>query len=110
MRDRLAVVSLPNFIRVIREAVEEAGHSTDEIDYLGITHMKASFHHEILKELGLTPDQSVYLSHYGHIQSADQAIAIEEGVRQGKINPGDLVVVAGAGTGYTWSAAAFEWG
>lgn len=110
MRDVLGEVSLANFLRVIREAVEQGGRSPDDISYLGITHMKPSFHREILTELGLTEEQSVYLNQYGHIQSADQAIAIDEGVRQDKIKPGDLVVVAGAGTGYTWSAAAFEWG
>jgi 3-oxoacyl-[acyl-carrier-protein] synthase III len=110
MRDVLGEVSLPNFIRVIREAVEQGGHSIADIRFLGITHMKASFHREILSQLGLSEEQSVYLNQYGHVQSADQAIAIDEGVKQGKIKAGDLVVIAGAGTGYTWSAAAFEWG
>lgn len=110
MRDVLGEVSLPNFIRVIREAVEEAGATIVDIDYLGITHMKASFHREILQQLGMREDQSVYLNQYGHVQSADQAIAIDEGMKQGKIKAGDLVVIAGAGTGYTWSAAAFRWG
>lgn len=110
MRDVLGEVSLSNFLRVIREAVEQAGRSVEDIDYLGLTHMKASFHNDILSGLGLSEDQAVYLSQYGHIQSADQAIAIDEGIRQGKIKPGDLVAIAGAGTGYTWSAAAFEWG
>ncbi|MGF1503841.1 MAG: 3-oxoacyl-ACP synthase [Anaerolineae bacterium] len=110
MRERLGAVSMPNFIEVIKRAVEQGGHTVDEIDYLGITHMKASFHRAILNELGLEPRQSVYLKDYGHVQSADQAIAIDEGVRQKRIAPGDLVVLAGAGTGYTWSAAAIEWG
>lgn len=110
MRNVLGEVSLPNFIRVIGEAVEEAGCTIADIDYLGITHMKASFHQEILQQLGLSEEQSVYLNQYGHIQSADQAIAIDEGVKQNKIKDGDLVVIAGAGTGYTWSAAAFRWG
>lgn len=110
MRDRLGEVSLRNFVEVIRQAVQQGGRTIDEIDYLGVTHMKASFHEALLSDLGLSPEQSVYLSNYGHIQSADQAIAIDEGVRQGKIKPGDLVVLVGAGTGYTWSAAAFEWG
>ncbi len=110
MRDRLGEVSLPNFIEVIRRAVEKGGFTLRDIGFLGITHMKPSFHAEILDRLGLRPEQAVYLSDYGHIQSADQAIALYEGLRQGKIKDGDLVVLAGAGTGYTWSAAAFKWG
>lgn len=110
MKERLGEVSLPNFIEVIRRAVAQGGYGIGDIDYLGITHMKASFHRTILSELSLTEEQSVYLRDYGHVQSADQAIAIKDGVQQGKIKPGDLVVLAGAGTGYTWSAAAIEWG
>ncbi|MFQ3673797.1 MAG: 3-oxoacyl-[acyl-carrier-protein] synthase III C-terminal domain-containing protein, partial [Aggregatilineales bacterium] len=60
--------------------------------------------------VGLTPEQSVYLEDYGHVQSVDQVLALELGLAQGKIRPGDLVVLAGAGTGYTWSAVALRWG
>jgi 3-oxoacyl-[acyl-carrier-protein] synthase-3 len=71
--------------------------------------MKRSFYLEILKAIGLSAEQSVYLEDYGHIQSADQALALQLGLAQGKIRAGDLVVLAGAGVGYTWSAAAIYW-
>ncbi len=110
MAERLGASSLPNFIRVITQAVEKSGQQVDDIRFLGITHMKRSFFLQILAELGLTPEHSVYLEDYGHIQSVDQALAIELGVAQGKIKPGDLIVLVGAGTGYTWSATAIRWG
>ncbi len=110
MAERLGAVSLQNFVKVIREAVDESGASLSDIAFLGITHMKRSFYHQILDEIGLTPEQSVYLEDYGHVQSADQAIALELGLQQGKIRDGDLIVLAGAGTGYTWSAIAVRWG
>ncbi|MDX1990947.1 MAG: 3-oxoacyl-ACP synthase [bacterium] len=110
MADRLGENSLPNFQRVIREAVESGGETLENVRFLGITHMKRSFYLEILKSVGLTPEQSVYLEDYGHVQSADQALALELGLAQGKIREGDLIVLAGAGTGYTWSAVAVRWG
>lgn len=110
MADRLGAVSLRNFVRVIREAVERSGAALEDVAFLGITHMKRSFYLEILSSIGLKPDQSVYLEDYGHVQSVDQALALELGLAQGKIRPGDLVVLAGAGTGYTWSAVAIRWG
>lgn len=110
MADRLGAFSLQNFIRVIREAVERSGASLADVAFLGITHMKRSFYLEILSSIGLKPDQSVYLEDYGHVQSVDQALALELGLAQGKIHAGDLVVLAGAGTGYTWSAIAVRWG
>jgi 3-oxoacyl-[acyl-carrier-protein] synthase-3 len=110
MAVRLGEVSLKHFVTVIREAVERSGASLDDVAFLGITHMKRSFYMEILSAIGLTPDQSVYLEDYGHVQSVDQALALELGVAAGKIKPGDLVVLAGAGTGYTWSAICVRWG
>lgn len=110
MAERLGAASLDNFVRVIREAVEVGGAALSDIRFLGITHMKRSFYLEILHAVGLTPEQSVYLEDYGHVQSVDQVLALELGLAQGKIQPGDLIVLAGAGTGYTWSAVAVRWG
>lgn len=110
MAARLGDVSLRNFARVIREAVEQSGAAMSDVKFLGITHMKKSFYLQILDAIGLTPEQSVYLDHYGHIQSVDQVLALELGLAQGRIKPGDLIVLAGAGTGYTWSAIVVQWG
>lgn len=110
MAERLGVVSLPNFVRVIREAVERSGAAMEDVRFLGITHMKRSFFEEILETIGLTPDRSAYIDNYGHIQSVDQVLSLEIGLAQEKIRPGDLIVLAAAGTGYTWSAVAVRWG
>lgn len=110
MADRLGGSSLENFVRVMREAVQAGGASLADVKFLGITHMKRSFYLDILRAVGLTEDQSVYLEDYGHIQSVDQALTLQLGLQQGKIRDGDLVVLAGAGVGYTWSAVAVRWG
>jgi 3-oxoacyl-[acyl-carrier-protein] synthase-3 len=110
MAERLGEVSLTRFVQVISEAVQHSGHDLRDLRFLGITHMKRSFYEEILAAVGLAPEQSVYLDHFGHIQSVDQMLALELGLQQGKIKSGDLIVLAGAGTGYTWSATAIRWG
>jgi 3-oxoacyl-[acyl-carrier-protein] synthase-3 len=110
MAERLGANSLDNFKRVITEAVERGGEKLENVKFLGITHMKRSFYREILASVGLTEEQSVYLEDYGHVQSVDQALAIQLGLAAGKIHDGDLIVLAGAGTGYTWSAVAVRWG
>jgi 3-oxoacyl-[acyl-carrier-protein] synthase III len=110
MAERLGETSLENFVRVIRDAAEQSDASLADVRFLGITHMKRSFYRQILEAIGLTPEQSVYLEDYGHVQSADQTLALELGLAAGKIQPGDLIVLAGAGTGYTWSAVAVRWG
>lgn len=110
MATRLGENSLENFVRVMREAAQHSGYALEDMNFLGITHMKRSFYLQILEAIGLTEDQSVYLEDYGHIQSVDQALAIQLGVEQGKIKDGDLLMLAGAGVGYTWSAIVVRWG
>ncbi|HEX8917878.1 MAG TPA: 3-oxoacyl-[acyl-carrier-protein] synthase III C-terminal domain-containing protein, partial [Chloroflexota bacterium] len=47
---------------------------------------------------------------YGHMQAADQLISLEEGRLRGLLHDGDVVVLAAAGVGYTWSASVMIWG
>lgn len=110
MRDRLGLVSQPNFVQVIDQAVTRSGYRRSDIDFLAITHMKPSFHNGLLNDLGLRPDQAIYLDDYGHIQSVDQQLALDLAQQRGLLKTGDLVVLAGAGTGYTWAASAVRWG
>ncbi|MEL6308938.1 MAG: 3-oxoacyl-ACP synthase [Chloroflexota bacterium] len=110
MSERLGETSLPNFKRVMREAVEKSGYTLDDVDFLGITHMKRSFFDLLVETIGLTQEQAIYLDHYGHVQSVDQVLAIQLGLEQGKIKDGDLLLLTGAGTGYTWSSIGVRWG
>ncbi len=110
MKSRLDPVSYANFVGVIRRAVEKSGYRMSDVRFLAATHMKRSIQHMLLKDLGLTEEQSFYLEEYGHVQSADQYIALKEGERLGRLKPGDLAVLVAAGTGYTWGATVVRWG
>ena len=110
MKERLDAVSLANFIKVIRGAAEKSGYSAHEIKFLASIFMKTSILHHILDQFNMTPEQSFILKNFGHVQSADAYIALYEGLKLGRIRAGDLVVMLGAGTGYSWAAAAVKWG
>lgn len=110
MAERLGETSLENFVKVMRDAVEKSGYSLNDVAFAGITHMKRSFYLQILEQIGLSSEQSVYLEDYGHVQSVDQVLALELGLQQDKIHEGDVIILAGAGTGYTWSAICLRWG
>ena len=109
-KQKLGERTLPNFYHVIREAQRKAGLAEDQIDYLAILHFKRSTHDLVVKELGLTEEQTTYLNEYGHIGQNDQIISLEEGVRSGKIRAGHHVVMVGAGLGFVWAAAVVRWG
>ena len=50
------------------------------------------------------------LHEYGNASAASIPLALDEAVRQGKIQPGDVVASSGFGAGLTWGAAIFRWG
>ena len=71
--------------------------------------MKRSFHEYLCGELGVDDDQQYYLDDYGHVQSADQALALAEGLDRNRVGDGDVILFLAAGTGYTWAATVLEW-
>lgn len=110
MKERLEAKSMHNFMQVIRESVEQSGYLVEDIDFIGILHMKRSAHEEVLGQLNLTEEQTVYLEDYGHMGQFDPVLCLELGLEQGKIRPGSLVVLVSAGIGYAWGAVTLIWG
>lgn len=110
MKDRLNDVSMDNWMTCIDQALRKSGYSRKDIGYLNVLHMKRSAHLDMLQQLGLTENQSVYLSDYGHIGQQDAMISIIEGERQGRLKDGELMVIVAAGIGYVWGASCIRWG
>lgn len=60
--------------------------------------------------LGATPEQLfVNLDRYGNTSAASVAIALDEAVRSGRVQHGDLILIVAFGAGLTWGAAVIEW-
>ena len=110
MKDRLNVVSMPNWYRCIDESLQQTGLERKDIDYLDILHIKRSGHNGMLADLGLTEENTIYLEDYGHIGQVDQILSLELALEQGKVKPGSVVCMIAAGIGYVWSANVIRWG
>lgn len=111
MKDRLNEVSHQNWLKCIDMALERSGHlKRSDIDYLNVLHMKRSGHFAMLKDLGLSEEQSVYLEDYGHIGQIDQIVSMLVGLKEGRIKDGDLICMIAAGIGYVWAATIIKWG
>jgi 3-oxoacyl-[acyl-carrier-protein] synthase-3 len=50
------------------------------------------------------------LANYGNTSAASIPLALDEAVRQGKIQTGDIIAASGFGAGLTWGATIFQWG
>jgi 3-oxoacyl-[acyl-carrier-protein] synthase III len=62
------------------------------------------------KRLGAKPEQMfVNLHKYGNTSAASVAIALDDAVRSGRVQAGDLLLLVVFGAGLTWGAAVIEW-
>ncbi len=110
MKGLLNTVSMPNWYHCIDEALRKSGKTRADIGYLDILHIKRSGHLGMLKDLGLTEDQTIYLENYGHVGQVDQILSLKLGLEAGKVKPGTVVCMIAAGIGYTWAANVIQWG
>jgi 3-oxoacyl-[acyl-carrier-protein] synthase III len=110
MKKRLEQKSMDHFLKVVRESLYRSGYEEEDVSYVAMLHMKKSAHRYVLKELGLTDEQSIYLEEYGHIGQFDQILSLELAEERGKLKEGDVVVLVSAGIGYAWGATTIVWG
>ena len=117
MKNRLGEVSIRNWLECVDVALEKSGakkdgtgYTRDDIDFFNMSLVKPSAHLEMLDKLGLTEEQSVYISDIGHIGEQDAIINIEAGIEQGRLKPGDTMAIIAAGIGYVWAGAIVQWG
>jgi 3-oxoacyl-[acyl-carrier-protein] synthase-3 len=111
LKQRLDSLSMKNFIAVVDDSLEKSGFTRKDIDYLGLIRMKRSAFEYVANELGVDPyEQSTYFTEWGHMGQNDAIVSIEEGLKDGKIKDGDLVVLAAAGIGWSWNAMTIKWG
>jgi 3-oxoacyl-[acyl-carrier-protein] synthase-3 len=110
MKSRLNAVSMDNWMHCIDEALRKSGYTRADLDFLNMILVKPSAYRDMLQRLGLTEEQGVYNADYGHIGEQDSIVNIIEGVKQGRLKDGDVMIIVGAGVGYVWGAACVRWG
>ncbi|HEV3237395.1 MAG TPA: beta-ketoacyl-ACP synthase III [Gemmataceae bacterium] len=49
------------------------------------------------------------LDRYGNTSAGSVPLALDEAVAEGRVHPGDLIVLSGFGAGLTWGTAVFRW-
>ena len=105
---RFAVQKVPE---VIEKALFRANLSVDEVDWLLLHQANQRILDAVAARLNI-PSEKVLsnLAHYGNTSAASIPLALDEAVRQGKIQSGDTIAASGFGAGLTWGATIFQWG
>ncbi len=104
---RHAVVRMPESVRAV---LASTGHTVDNLKLLLAHQANLRIAEVMQKTLGLRNDQ-VYnnIMRYGNTTAATIPIALDECVRGGRLDRGDLLVMTAFGSGFMWGSAAVRW-
>jgi 3-oxoacyl-[acyl-carrier-protein] synthase-3 len=92
------------------EAIKKAGVHPEEID-LFISHQANYRIMEAVRKRLDIPTEKVFMNvdRYGNTSSASVPIALDEAVKSGRLQKGDLVLFSAFGAGFTWGSAVVRW-
>jgi 3-oxoacyl-[acyl-carrier-protein] synthase-3 len=94
----------------IFNALEKAGMTKDDVDFVVTHQANLRMIQAIMKKVGLPMEMThTTVQKYGNTSSGTIGTALDEAVRLGKVKPGDTVVLAGIGAGYTWGGCVIRW-
>ncbi|HEX7234652.1 MAG TPA: 3-oxoacyl-[acyl-carrier-protein] synthase III C-terminal domain-containing protein, partial [Nitrosospira sp.] len=101
-------------IQVLEEAVEEALAENDlqasDIDWLIPHQANIRIIQSTAKKLGIPMEKVVVtLDKHGNTSAASIPLALDIAVRDGRIKPGQHVLLEGVGGGFTWGSALIRW-
>ncbi|AWA29846.1 3-oxoacyl-ACP synthase [Flavobacterium magnum] len=98
------------FTEVINEGLLANNLSVSDINML-IPHQANLRISQFIQQKFRLQDDQVYnnIQRYGNTTAASIPIALTEAWEKGKVKPGDLVVLAAFGSGFTWGSAIIRW-
>ncbi|MBO9602663.1 MAG: ketoacyl-ACP synthase III [Novosphingobium sp.] len=96
-----------NLAEVLAEALAGAGLTPADVDWVVPHQANARILDATSRKLGLPPEKVVVtVDRHANTSAASVPLALDVAVRDGRIKPGDLVVLEAMGGGFTWGASA----
>lgn len=94
----------------VEEVLADTGFTAADIDWFVPHQANKRIIDACAHKLGLGPEKIVHtVERHGNTSAASIPLAIDEAVLDGRIKPGDLVMVEAMGGGFTWGAALIRW-
>lgn len=91
--------------KVAYEALDHAGMTADQIDWLIPHQANIRIMNGTAKKLGMNPEKMVVtVDQHGNTSAASIPLALDVAVRDGRVKKGDVVMMEGVGGGFTWGA------
>lgn len=103
---KFAVATVP---KVIEQVVKDAGLTYDDIDYYVMHQANLRIIESIAKKVKQPMDKFIVnIEKYGNTSAASVGLALDEAFEDGRIKPGDKVLICAFGAGRTWGAVVVE--
>jgi 3-oxoacyl-[acyl-carrier-protein] synthase-3 len=95
-----------NLAAVMDETLGAAGLTPADVDWVVPHQANARILDATARKLGLPPEKIVVtVDRHANTSAASVPLALDTAVRDGRIKPGDVVVLEAMGGGFTWGAA-----
>ena len=95
---------------VIRACFDEAGVAAADIDWFVPHQANRRIIDASADKLGIAREKVVVtVDRHGNTSAASIPLALDAAVSDGRIKPGDLVMIEAMGGGFTWGAALIRW-
>ena len=94
-----------NLAQVLREVLTDQGLTAEDIDWVVPHQANQRILDATARKLGLPAEKVVItVDRHANTSAASVPLALDTAVRDGRIKPGDLVVLEAMGGGFTWGA------
>ena len=98
--------AVTNLADVLRETLEGTGFSADDVAWVVPHQANQRIIDATARKLGLSPERVVVtVDQHANTSAASVPLALDTAVRDGRIKPGELIVLEAMGGGFTWGAS-----
>jgi len=98
--------AVKNISSAAKTALEANGKSAGDVDWVVAHQANLRILEGVAERVGVPLDKFYLNIHkYGNTSSASIPIALDEAAREGKVKPGDLLLMAALGAGLSWGSA-----
>ena len=103
--------AVENLASVVGEVLNEAGFEAKDVDWVVPHQANRRILESTAKKLGLPMERVVVtVDRHANTSAASVPLALDTAVKDGRIKPGDLLMMEAMGGGFTWGGALVRWG
>jgi 3-oxoacyl-[acyl-carrier-protein] synthase-3 len=102
--------AVTNLAAVMHETLAAAGLAASDVDWVVPHQANLRILEATARKLDLAPEQVIItVQDHANTSAASVPLALDTAVRDGRIQPGQLLLLEAMGGGFTWGAAAVRW-